>query len=245
VSGIGTLNERSLHAALKRWYARPGDEFEATVEGYVVDIVRDDLLVEIQTRGFSAMKRKLRDLTDRHRVRLVYPIPRERWVVRLAPGGNGVHSRRKSPLHGDVELLFNELVSVPDLLAHPSFAVHVLLIQEERVRRFDPTRRGCRRWVPCERRLLEVCDERLFRSPADLADLLPDGLPDPFTTGDLSTALRRPRRLAQRMAYCLRALELIEPVGRSAGGVAYARCAAGPRRGVTILGTEPFRSIGT
>lgn len=39
-SGIGTLNEKPLHAALKGWYARPGDRFEVPVDGYLVDIVR-------------------------------------------------------------------------------------------------------------------------------------------------------------------------------------------------------------
>lgn len=47
--GIGRLNEGPLHAALKRWCARPGDRLEAVVDGYVIDIVRADLLLEIQT----------------------------------------------------------------------------------------------------------------------------------------------------------------------------------------------------
>ena len=46
---IGTLNEKPLHAALKDWCARPGDQFEVFVDGFVVDIVRGNLLIEIQT----------------------------------------------------------------------------------------------------------------------------------------------------------------------------------------------------
>ena len=49
MSGIGLLNEKPLHASLKQWYARPGDRFEVAVGGFVIDIVRDDLLIEIQT----------------------------------------------------------------------------------------------------------------------------------------------------------------------------------------------------
>ena len=37
---IGTLGEKSLHAALKRWYARPDDQIECVVEGYHIDLVR-------------------------------------------------------------------------------------------------------------------------------------------------------------------------------------------------------------
>jgi hypothetical protein len=44
---IGTLNEKPLHAALKQWYAEPEDRIEAPVDGFTVDIVRGDLLIEI------------------------------------------------------------------------------------------------------------------------------------------------------------------------------------------------------
>ena len=78
---IGTLNEKPLHAALKAWYAQPGDQLEAKVDGYIIDIVRGDLLVEIQTRNFAAIKRKLLALVPHHPVQLVYPIAREKWIA--------------------------------------------------------------------------------------------------------------------------------------------------------------------
>ena len=73
-NGVGLLNEKPLHASLKAWYAQPGDRFEVQVDGSVIDIVRDELLVEIQTRSFSALKRKLEKLVISHPVRLVFPI---------------------------------------------------------------------------------------------------------------------------------------------------------------------------
>ena len=59
---IATMNEKPLHAALKRWYAEDGDRIEEPVDGFVIDIVRDKQLIEIQTRSFSSMKRKLNKL---------------------------------------------------------------------------------------------------------------------------------------------------------------------------------------
>ena len=38
---IGSLNEKPLHAALKRWCATPHGDTEVSVDGYVVDVVRD------------------------------------------------------------------------------------------------------------------------------------------------------------------------------------------------------------
>src|SRR4030042_1787412 len=93
---IGTLNEKPLHAALKAWYAQPGDQLEAKVDGYIIDIVRGDLLVEVQTRNLAAIKRKLLALVSHHPVRVVYPKAREKWIVKLSQDGSRV-GRRKSP----------------------------------------------------------------------------------------------------------------------------------------------------
>lgn len=223
-SAISTLNESPLHAALKAWYARPGDRLEVQVDGFIIDIVQGDLLIEIQTGNFSSLRQKLAALTGQHRVRLVYPVAREKWIVKLAEDGRGRLSRRKSPKRGTVEDVFHELVSFPQLLAQPGFALDVLLIQEEETRRYDGTRRWRRGgWVTQGRSLLAVVDRRLFESPADLAALLPPGLAEPFTTADLASALVKPRRLAQRMAYCLREMGILEAVGKRGNAILYIR----------------------
>lgn len=166
MSRISTLNEKPLHEALKQWYAQPGDLFEAPVAGFVVDIVRGNLLIEIQTRNFSAIKRKLERLIVDHPTRLVYPIPHEKWIVKLAADGNSPVSRRKSPKRGVFEHVFDELVRMPALLLHPNFSIELVLIEEEEVRRYDGVR-GWRRggWVTDERRLLRVLERRILSEP--------------------------------------------------------------------------------
>lgn len=219
---IGSLNEKPLHRALKEWYAQPDDRFEVPVDGFVIDVVHGDLLVEIQTASFSAIKRKLAALTPQHPVRLVYPIAREKWIVRLAKDGNGQLGRRKSPKRGALEQVFGELVSFPHLLSNPNFSLDVLLIQEEEIRRYDRKRRWRRRgWVTHERRLLQVVDNRLFETPADMAALLPAGLAEPFTTSDLAAAIAKPRWLAQKMAYCLRKMGVITAIGKRGNAILY------------------------
>src|SRR5512143_2160638 len=108
--GIGTLGENSLHAALKTWYAQPGDQVEVKLEGYYIDLVRGEQLIEIQTRHFGALKTKLGRLLEHHPVRLVHPIAVEKWIVRLPAEGETPLSRRRSPRRGRLEHLFLELV---------------------------------------------------------------------------------------------------------------------------------------
>jgi hypothetical protein len=226
-SKIGTLNESPLHATLKTWYAQPGDRFEVSVDEFVVDIVRGDLLVEIQTGNFATIKRKLTTLVEDHSVRLVHPIARDKWLVKLPQDERGPLRRRKSPKHGAYENVFEELVSFPKLLSNPNFAVEVLLIQEEQVRRYDGRRRWRRGgWVTQERRLLQVMERRLFETPADMGALVPPDLAEPFTTANLADAIGLRRRAAQKMAYCLRKMGALKPVGKQGNTILYTRAAA-------------------
>ena len=224
---IGTLRERPLHASLKQWYARPGDQVEVPVDRFVIDLVRDGLLIEIQTRGFSSMKRKVTDLLDLgHDVRIVHPIAIDRWIVKVDDAGE-VLGRRRSPRHGAPTDVFAELVSFPGLIGHPHLGIDLVMTREEEVRTHTPGRSWRRNgWSVVERRLLEVTDTIVLSAMEDYARLLPAALPDPFTTADLATALTRPRRSAQQMTYCLRETGLITIVGKTGNAVLYSRASA-------------------
>jgi hypothetical protein len=220
---IGTLREKPLHAALKSWYALDGDAVESPVEGFVIDLVRDDVLIEIQTSGFSAMKRKLGLLLTSHAVRVVYPVAAEKWIVKRDQTGRE-GARRKSPKHGAGVDVFAELVAFPELISHPNFSLEVLLICEEEVRRFREGRAWRRKgWVIEERRLVAILERLTFDSPETLASLLPSELRTRFTTADLARALGRSRRLAQQMTYCLGNVGAIEIAGKLGNSTLYAR----------------------
>ena len=219
---IGLLNEKPLHASLKRWYAQPGDRLEVQVDGFVVDIVRDDLLVEIQTGSIASIKSKLTALVQTHPLRLVYPIAQEKWIVKPAGGAKGKGTRRRSPKRGRVEDLFWEMVGLPHLLPNRNFSLEILMIKEEEARRYDGNRAWRRQgWVTEERRLLEVVDRRLFERPADWQALLPEGLQS-FTARDLAEALDIASELAQRMVYLLREGSVIQQTGRRGRAYLYA-----------------------
>jgi hypothetical protein len=220
---IGTLNEGHLHAALRNRYIQPGDQVEAAVDGYIVDILRDGLIIEIQTANFSSISKKIRDLVMRHRLRLVHPVPRDRWIVKMARKPGEESTRRKSPKHLGTVDVFSELVSFPELIGHPNFELDVVLVGEEVVRRFDG-RGGWRRrgWVTVERRLLEICETVPLRNSADYVAMIPPGCPEEFLTSDLAHALGRPRHLAQKFAYCLKNAGLVEKVDTRGNAIVYA-----------------------
>jgi hypothetical protein len=213
-NGIGTLQETSLHADLKNWASQPGDSFEVNIDGYYIDIVRGETLIEIQTRNFAALRPKLYRLIEKHPVKLIYPIPVEKWIQRQSIDGQLIH-RRKSPRRGRLEHVFLELIRIPRLIAEPNFTLQVVFVREEEIQSDDGQgswRRGRRSII--DRRLLEVLDTVTFNQPDDFHRLLPPGLPETFTTRELSAALSGPINLAQRMVYCLRHMGTIYPAGK-------------------------------
>ena len=220
---IGTLSEKSLHAALKDWYKQPEDHLEEVVDGFHIDIVRRKLLIEIQTANFSSIKSKLSALTKKHRIQLVFPIAQEKWIVRLAADGITQLGRRKSPKKENLVHLFEELVSIPRLIKNANFSLEILLIREEEIRRNDGRGSWRRKgWSIADRRFLEVVSRHIFKTPSDFLTLISANLPEPFSTQKLAEGINQPRWLAQKMAYCLRKMGAIEAVGKKGNSILYA-----------------------
>jgi hypothetical protein len=227
VSDFTTFREGSLHAELKARYAATvvDARVEAVVDGFIVDVVGRHELVEIQTASFGSATRKLERLVATHRVVLVYPIPVEKWLVRVDADG-GVLRRRRSPKVGLPLDLFDELVRIPALVAHPNFRIELALVIEEEIR--GPVPEGARyryprEWWRLDRRLVEVIETRRIDTPGDLLSLLPLGLADEFTTADIVAATGRSRRLAMRAVYCLERSGAIGRLARRGRFVAYGR----------------------
>lgn len=221
-TSIGELREGPLHAAVKRWYARPGDLVEQPVAGFVVDIVRGERLVEVQTAGFHRLRPKLAALLDTHAITVVHPVAAERRIVRVDEHGE-ILAVRRSPLRSRVLAVCAELVAFPTLLAHPNLAVEVLLCREEHVRGPAPTVRRGRRRDPGERRLTAVAGTAVIAGADDLAAHLPTDLPAEFTVRELAHAAALAPALARQVAYCARALGVFEPAGRRGRAPVYRR----------------------
>lgn len=213
---IGTQSEGSLHAALKLHMSAPGDRFEVPLHGFVVDLLRGDTCIEIQTGGFGAMGRKLDRLLSDYHVHVVHPIAVNSWIHRRD------QRTRKSPKHGSLHDVFGELVSVPTMLDHPNLTIEVLLVEVDVVKVEDPSMRRRRGgWRTVDRRLRTILGSHGLRTLADLVALLPADLPHEWTTKDLAQVGGIPRRTAQQMAYVLKATELVTEVGRDRAGAHY------------------------
>lgn len=227
MSSIGRLNETDLHEQLKHHYAGEEGSMEVDVDGFVVDVVLPDELVEIQTRGLGKLRRKIERLREVSPIRVVYPVAAQTRIIKLSPDGTVLSSRR-SPKHGRVESLFRELTSIADLLPHPAVTVEVVLLEAVERRVADGTGSWRRRGVSIlSRALAGIRESVALHSAKDYLALLPAGLPDEFTNRDLATAAGLPYSLIQPMTSTFRKMGLIQISGKRGRELVYRRDSAG------------------
>lgn len=211
---IGSINERSLHSQVKHWYALPSDDLEVKVDTYVIDIIRNDTLIEIQTANFTAIRDKLSNLVKNNKVHLVYPISELKWIVRISEDGSEI-SRRRSPKKGKRADLFKELVRIPGMICHDNFSFEVLVIESEDIWLDDGKGSWRRRGASIvDRRLVEVRDSFVFSTREDFLQFIPNEIRGEFTNKTLADSTIYKTDETRKMTYCLKKMGAIKETGK-------------------------------
>lgn len=213
-NSIGTLNESPLHAVLKL-YCEPRHELhEIDVGGYVADIANEQGCIEIQTRNFRAMKKKLSRLLEQSVVTLVYPVAGVKWVLWIDTESGEVTPRRKSPKKWQPAHVFYELYEIRDLLSHPNFRLKVMVLELEEYKYLDGWDKTKKRNATRATRVpLNILDEIDVTCPDDLTLLLPE-LPRQFTTADVAKSGALSDSSAQKTVRLLTELGITARVGK-------------------------------
>lgn len=216
--------ETSLHRQLKQHYASNRGQQEVPLGNYRIDVVEDQQLIEIQHGSLAAIRDKVADLLENHRVTVVKPIVmRKRLVKREAKGGKVV-SQRLSPKRGSSWDLFDELIYFTRVFPHPHLRLEVPLVDVEEWRYPGHGRRRRRRQNDHQvedRKLVEVRQTITLETNEDLRGLVPAELPQPFDTGQLAAATGISRWVAQRVAYCFRKMGAAKQVGKRGNALTY------------------------
>lgn len=225
--------ETSLHRQLKEHYAQvkglgKGRTSEGEIEvkrgRYRIDVVRDDLLIEVQHGGLSAIRDKIRKLCDESEVLVVKPIVARKRIIKLSERDGDPVSQRWSPKRGELADLFSELVHFTRAFPHKRLRLEALLVEVEELR--YPGHGKRRRWrkndhVAQDMRLAKVGESLSFRTAYDLWKLVPGKLPKQFDTSHLAKAMDSARWVAQRAAYALREMGAVEEVGKKGNARLY------------------------
>ena len=213
--GIGTLREKTLHAVLKRYMEPYEGSHEVRIGPYVADIVGENGIMEIQTRGFNQLRKKLTAFLEAAPVTIVYPIAYTKWLIWVDPETGEATGKRKSPKRGTVYDAFYELYKIKPLLTHPNLRIHLILLDMEEYRHLNgwshDRKRGSSRY---ERIPTALVDEMIVASPEEYRKLVPAGLPEQFTSEDYGKATGLAVSYAQTALNVLRYVGVVTRVGK-------------------------------
>lgn len=221
---IGTKNEKSLHAAIKELYAGRDGMKEVSIEGWIIDIVKEDMLIEIQTKNFSAIGKKIEKLIKNYKLKLVYPIAEIKWITLLSEDGE-ILSKRKSPKKGKVIDVFDELIRIPKLINEENFYLEVLLVDVNEIRCKDGKGSWRRKGISIiDRELVSINESFIFHGKNDFLLFLPESLPEVFTSRILCEHLDISVQKSRKAIYCMKKAGMISECGKNGNELLYRRC---------------------
>lgn len=220
--GIGTLSEKTVHAILKLYYAPDTDMHEIPIENYVADIYTGSEIVEIQTRQFNKMRDKLTAFLKLYPVTIVYPIPRQKWLIWIDEESGELSKPHKSPAKGNAYQAFIELYKIKMFLNDPNLRLKLVLLDMEEYRLLNgwsrDKKKGSHRYDRIPKQLVEeVCVD----SPKDYMQFVPYDLEEPFTSEQFAKAAHIRRPLAQTVLNILTHVGCVEHVGKKGNSILY------------------------
>lgn len=213
-NGIGTLGEKSLHAALKFYFEPDESCHELPLGGFVADIIGEYGVIEIQTRSLRKLVRKLDAFLEACPVTVVHPLCKEKYLVWHNPDGT-VAARRKSNAHAALWHALPELYAIKYALDNPRFQLCLCLLTVEEHRCLDGG--GAKKKIRAtklDRVPVRMHEEIWFSAPRDYLRFLPEGLPDSFSSAEVASAGRMPVAYARLLLNILTYLELLSPAGQ-------------------------------
>ena len=220
--GIGTLSEKTVHAVLKNYYEPDEDKQEIPIENFVADIYSQGEIIEIQTRQFNKMRDKLKCFLSLYPVTIVYPIPREKWLIWIDEESGEASPKRKSPAKGNPYLAFIELYRIKMFLKDPNLRLKIVLLDMEEYRLLNgwsrDKKKGSTRFDRIPTRIVEeVCID----CPQDYMQFVPYGLAEPFTFREFAKAAHIRNALAQSALPILTDAGAVERVGKKGNAWLY------------------------
>lgn len=220
--GIGTLSEKTVHAILKNYYEPDEDKQEIPIENYVADIYADEEIIEIQTRQFNKLRNKLTAFLPVYPVTIVYPIPREKWIMWIDEESGELSQKRKSPAKGSAYTAFPELYKIKMFLKDPNLRIRLVLMDMEEYKLLNGWSRDKKKGASRFDRIpVELVEEIEITCLQDYMQFVPVELEAEFTSREFGRAAHIPVSLAQVVLNILYHVEVVTRTGKKGNQYLY------------------------
>ncbi|MCQ2522405.1 MAG: hypothetical protein MJ105_08505 [Lachnospiraceae bacterium] len=215
LQGIGSYQEKSVHAVLKHYFAPDRSCQEIPVGQYVADAVKDGEIYEVQTKDFYRMKGKLDCFLKNYDITIVYPVIIEKTVRWVDPATGEVSEALKSPRKGSIFSIFQELYGIKEYLKKKKLHFMMIFMNAEEYKLLDGYGKDKkRRATKADRVPTEFLGEYILDGKKDYKNLLPESLPKQFTTKELKSLTKCTTEQAQIFVNILSFIGCIKEVGR-------------------------------
>lgn len=218
-NGIGTLHEKTMHAVLKKYFEPYNDNHETKIGEYVADIVGEHGIIEIQTRAFERLNKKLAAFLEYARTTVVYPVSVSNVICKIDE--NGEITRRKSVVKGSVLTLFDELYKISAHLKNERLRICVMLLKTEEYRKVCSRKQSRKGYIRLERVPTELVDEIYIDCPSGFVAFFPDNLKSPYTCAEYAAETGIDQNTARLMLYTFTKADIINRVGKRGNAYLY------------------------
>ncbi len=233
--GIGTLGEKQMHAAIKRFICPDTACHEikldtAVTNGektkrrrFVADILKDGNVIEIQTGRLAPLHDKIAWIIENtaYNITVIHPIAESKWVNVLS-SKNEIERRYRSPLKGRISDIACELYSIKDFIDSPRFSLVILMMEAEQyIKNTAKTARSRPRYKKYELIPVNLLSATVFSSIEDLKQLIPDSLCSEFTVKQFSKESKIRGMDAYSAVHSLCDFGLLEACGSIGRAAAY------------------------
>lgn len=219
---IGTLREKTLHAVLKHYFEPCVNHHEVRVGQYVADIAGETGIIEIQTANFNKLRNKLGHFLEITDVTLVYPMPSTKWLIWIDESTGDSTHKRKSPKKGCPMEAFFELYKIKQFISNKHFKFRIVMTDIEEYRSLNgwskDRKKGSSR---LERIPVDIVDEITIDTIHDYTKLLPQDLPEVFTSKDLQKSAGIKMRYVQTALNVLHYIGAVKRVGKNKNAFLY------------------------
>lgn len=219
---IGTLQEKLLHRIIKYYFEEDVTFHEIKVGSFYADILKEKEIIEIQTRAFNKLRKKLDCFLPNYKVTIVYPLPYNKWLCWIDEETGEVSSKRKSPKKGTIYDAILELYKINPYLSHPNLKVCLLFIDMEEYRTLNgwslDKKKGSSRY---NRIPLGLVEEVYLNSSLDYHIFLSKELPLNFTSKDFQNVSPINRHKAQIALKILTDLGCVNRIGKQKNQIIY------------------------
>ncbi len=212
---IGIYNEKTVHSVLKAFFEPDKAFHEVRYKGLIADIKKDNNITEIQSAKFIRLRDKIPAFTEEDELTIVYPIPRQKKIIRIDTQSGKISKPRISPKKGTVYDIFIEMYGIRDLLCNPRLHFRAVLLDLTEYRYVSEIKRSRPKVRRADRIPFTIAEIIELRNPCDAEVLIPDVLNREFTSDDFARAARISGQKARMAILVMRTLGILKISGKS------------------------------